>query len=111
MMGFLRRIFGSGKEKEYVDKDGLYFYVQCDNCGSKVRIRADKRHDLNRVDGGLVWHKTVVDSRCFRQIPVVVRLDSRYRETHHEIEGGQFISKEAYEAPDEQDEALGADVS
>jgi hypothetical protein len=97
-MNLIKRMFGGKGEKEYVDKYGLYFYVQCDNCGSKVQVRADRQHDLNRTDGGFVWHKTIVDSHCFRQIPVVVHLDAQYRVTEQEIDGGRFISQLEYEA-------------
>ncbi|NKQ35472.1 MAG: hypothetical protein HF973_07635 [Chloroflexi bacterium] len=98
-MGFLQKLFGGGKrEKEYVDKTGLYFYVQCDNCGTAVRVRADKQHDLLSEDGGYVWHKTIVDSKCFRRIPVVVYLDRSYQMTSAEIEGGHFITEEEYNA-------------
>ncbi|HID51857.1 MAG TPA: hypothetical protein EYP41_07470, partial [Anaerolineae bacterium] len=98
-MGFLQKLFGGGnQEKEYVDKTGLYFYVQCDNCGTAVRVRADKQHDLLSESGGYVWHKTIVDSKCFRRIPVVVYLDRSYQMTSAEIEGGHFITEEAYNA-------------
>ena len=46
-MSFLKKIFGGGDgKKEYVDKQGIYFYVQCNNCGKTVRMRADKQYDL-----------------------------------------------------------------
>lgn len=99
-MGFLKKLFGTGQSKEYVDTRGLYFYAQCDQCGSRVRVRADKQNDLNRDGDGFVWHKTIVDNRCFRHMPVVVRLDRNYRVRSQEIEGGQFISKEAFEQPE-----------
>jgi hypothetical protein len=98
LMGFLKRIFGGKKETGYVDKTGLYFYVQCDNCGCRLRVRADKVNDLNRDGGGYVWHKTIVDSQCFRHIPVVVHLDRTYEVTSQEIEGGKFLTRESYEA-------------
>lgn len=98
-MGFLRRLFG-GKKKDQGDPQGLYFYVQCDNCGAKVRVRADKQYDLNRSDDGFIWHKTIVDSKCFQQIPTVVHLDHNYEVTSAEIEGGHFITREEYEAPE-----------
>ena len=97
-MGFLKRLFGGGGEKEYVDTQGIYFYVRCDNCGASVRVRADKQHDLNREDGGFVWHKTIVDSRCFRPIHTVVHLDGNYNVANYELDGGRFISQEEYEA-------------
>lgn len=102
-MGFLRRLFG-GKEKDQGDTQGLYFYVQCDNCGAKVRIRADKQYDLNRTDEGFIWHKTIVDSKCFQQIPTVVHLNGNYEVTNAEIEGGHYITREEYEAPEPEPE-------
>jgi len=99
-MGFLKRIFGGKQNVPYVDQQGIYFYVQCNNCGSQVRVRADKSHDLNRDGDGFVWHKTIVDSRCFRHIPVVVYLDRNYQVTSQEIEGGEFITEESYRAFD-----------
>lgn len=98
-MGFLRRLFGGGEKAQGGDPQGLYFYVECDNCGARVRLRADKQYDLNRTDEGFVWHKTIVDSTCFRQIPTVVQLDSDYNVVSTEIEGGHYITQEEYEAP------------
>ncbi len=98
-MGFLQRLFGGKKNKKpYVDTRGIYFYAQCDRCGSVVRLRADKEYDLNRESGGFVWHKTIVDNRCFRPMPAVVHLDTGYKVTQQTIENGRFITQEAYEA-------------
>ncbi|MEZ4516053.1 MAG: hypothetical protein R3C44_04165 [Chloroflexota bacterium] len=97
-MGFLKTLFG-GKDqspKKYVDKQGVYFYVQCDNCGTPVRIRADKTYDLANEGDGYVWHKTIVDNRCFRQMPTVVHLNNQYEMVAHEITGGHYISEEEY---------------
>jgi len=99
-MGFLKRFFGGeGRKKEYVDTQGIYFYAVCDNCGAKVKVRADRQHDLNRTDNGFVWHKTIVDNRCFRRLQAVVYLDNHYQMTNYELTGGRFISQEEYEAP------------
>ncbi|MEM7117319.1 MAG: hypothetical protein AAF614_33105 [Chloroflexota bacterium] len=97
-MGFLKRLFGGGKQKskKYVDKQGIYFHVQCDNCQSVVRVRADKQHDLQREGNGLTWHKTIVDSRCFRRMQTVVHLNSNYEVTNSELIGGHYISEEEY---------------
>lgn len=99
-MGFLRRLFGSEKKGAQGDTQGLYFYVQCDNCGTRLRLRADKQYDLNRTDEGYTWHKTIVDSKCFRQIPTVVQLDRNYEVVSAEIEGGHYITREEYETPE-----------
>ena len=99
-MGFLKKLFGgdgSKKGKKYVDDKGIYFFVRCDNCGSCVRLRADKQHDLLREGNGFTWHKTIVDSKCFRRIPTVVTLNSKYEMVGADIQGGEYISEEAYE--------------
>jgi hypothetical protein len=97
-MGFLKKIFGGGEKKssEYVDTRGIYFYVRCDNCGTIVKMRADKEYDLSRQGDGFVWHKTIVDSRCFRSIPTIVVLDGGYNVVSTEISGGEYVSEAAY---------------
>lgn len=101
-MGFLKRLFGDGekdkkKNSEYVDTRGVYFYVRCNNCGTITRVRADKEYDLIRESGGYVWHKTVVDNRCFRPMQTVVHLDDSYAVTSADIAGGAYVSEADYE--------------
>ncbi len=102
-MGFLRKLFGgNGRDsrpgKPAVDTQGVYFYVQCDRCGATVRLRADKQYDLINEGDGYVWHKTIVDNRCFRPMPTVVHLNSAFEVVSSEIEGGRYITEEEYEA-------------
>lgn len=96
-MGFLAKLFGRGGKRGFRDEHGLLVYVQCDKCGSAVRLRIDKQHDLNRIDGGYRWHKTIVDSKCFRQIPTVATFDSQFNLTKSEMTGGRFITAAEYE--------------
>ena len=101
-MGFLKKLLGGGDrggrtDKPQTDTQGIYFYVQCDRCGIPVRIRADKQYDLINEGGGFVWHKTIVDNRCFRPMPTVVYLNSAYEVVSHEITGGRYITQEEYE--------------
>lgn len=99
-MGFLRKLFGGEQSgaRGGSDPDGFFLYVQCDNCSKAVRLRVDRKHDLNLSDEGYVWHKTIVDSKCFRPMPTVVKFDRSYNMTHWEIEGGHYIDREEYEA-------------
>jgi len=99
-MSFLRKLFGSGEPTRPRDEDseGFFVYVQCDNCGQALRLRIHKHHDLNYAEDGYVWHKTIVDSRCFRPMTTVAYFDSRYQLTKAEIEGGRFISQAEFEA-------------
>ncbi len=95
-MGFLKKLFGGGEPKKYVDKQGIYFYVVCENCGSRVKVRADKQHDLQNTGSGYEWHKTIVDNRCFRRITTVVQLDVNYQMVSHEISGGRYMTEAEY---------------
>ncbi len=97
-MGFLKKLFGgSDKSEKYVDKDGIYFHSRCQNCGSVVRNRIDKQHDLSQSGGGYVWHKTIIDSRCFRPMPTVVHFDSNYNIVSVDMQGGEHISELVYQ--------------
>jgi hypothetical protein len=98
-MEFFKKLFGSGsnkKESKYVDKTGIYFYVQVNDRDSRVRVRADKQHDLMRTETGYEWHKTIVDSKYFRRMQTIVQFDAKYNITNAEIEGGAFITEAAY---------------
>ena len=97
-MGFFKRLFGSEKgEKPYVDERGIYFYAQCDKCDSLVKVRADKQYDLQKADGGYVWHKTIVDSKCFQRMQAVVHLDGSFQVTSQELSTGRFLTKDVYD--------------
>ncbi len=96
-MGFWQKLFGS-KEKPYVDETGIYFYARCDHCGTIVRVRANRQSNLSRNNGGFVWHKTIVDNRCFRRMQAVVHFDGRYAITSTELSGGVFVTEEEYKA-------------
>lgn len=98
-MGFLKKLFGGeSRSSGGTDSEGFFFYVQCDKCDERVRLRIHKHHDLNQADEGFIWHKTIVDSRCFRPMPTVVHFDARYQLVNADIDGGHVISQAEYEA-------------
>jgi hypothetical protein len=100
-MGFFKRIVdaikggGSGQSR---DREGLYLYVKCGRCGTPVRVRVNRYHDLQRDydTGEMVLRKEIMDDKCFRLMDAMVRFDARYQVIDREIEGGEFISEEAY---------------
>ncbi len=96
-MSFLKRLFSGGTKAPYVDKNGIYFYAKCDNCGTIVRVRADKQHDLNREGNGFSWHKTIVDSKCFRRMQAVIQFDGGYQISSYELSGGTLVDEAAYQ--------------
>lgn len=101
-MSFLKKLFGGdgSKRSAGADDQGFFLYVQCDQCGAKVRLRVHKQHELNYTDDGYVWVKTIIDSRCFRPMPTVVHFDHSYNVVSSELEGGRYISRDEFEAPD-----------
>lgn len=99
-MGFWKRLWGGSDKKSAppVDPQGIYLYVRCDNCGAVVRVRADKQFDLQQADSGFVWHKTIVDSRCFRRMTTVVTFNRHYEAAQAEIQGGRYVTEADYQA-------------
>ena len=90
-------IFGS-TDGEIKDRDGLYFYIRCDKCGTPVRIRANKNNDFQRDydTGELLLRKEVMDGGCFSLMYATIRLDSAYKVIDQEVEGGEFITWQEY---------------
>jgi len=93
----IEAVFSSGG-REIRDPDGIYLYIKCDRCGAPVRVRADKRHDLQRDydSGELILRKEVMDGTCFKMIQTTTRFDAGYKIIDQQIEGGEFISWEEY---------------
>lgn len=95
-MDLIKRLLGLDDGKKEADPQGIYLYVECDRCGAQVRVRADKQYDLLRTDEGFTWHKTIVDSKCFQRMSTTVHFDRDYNVVESEIDGGHYITKEAY---------------
>src|SRR5512145_477462 len=100
-MSFLKkiaeRILGSSTG-ELKDPDGIYLYIQCAHCGSPIRVRADKKYDLQQdyESGALTLHKEIMDGKCFRLIYATLQFDAAYHIVNQAIEGGKLISWEEY---------------
>jgi hypothetical protein len=102
-MGFfdwLKKAFVSAPSESSGDPYGMWLYFRCDKCGAVVRIRADKRNDLNRDEGpgDFVLRKDVMDSKCFQLMTTEIWLDGNYNVTTAEVNGGQLITHEEYDA-------------
>ena len=106
LMGFLDKLRellgGSGKAGTAADGDpyGLWFYFRCNKCGSVVRIRADRRNDLNREDGPgtFLLSKEVMDNKCFQLMRAEIWFDSQYSIVSSDVTVGKLITREEYEA-------------
>jgi hypothetical protein len=104
-MQFLKRLFGLGGDGGLSaaptgDSDGLYLYVQPKGCDEVVRVRINLRNDLSLTDDGhgYLVHKLARGQQCFQNVDMTVHFDSNRRITERQIEGGQFVDADAYEA-------------
>jgi hypothetical protein len=105
-MSFLDRLLGRGKSNSpQADQFGLLYYVKCKKCGEVLRIRLDRRWDLQQefegsgdVVSGYTATKEVMGTQCFNMMHVEIAFDSGHREQNREVRGGEFVSIEDYDA-------------
>ncbi len=100
-MDFLKKWFGGGSRQtdDPVDPGGIYLYFRSHHAPEAVtRVRIDKQYELNSTDGGYVWHKTIVDSKYFSRIQAIVYFDRSYSVQRAELDGGELITRDEYEA-------------
>jgi hypothetical protein len=106
-MGFLKRLasfFLEGAEGGE-DKNAHWEYVRCSRCGEKLPVRVDLRNELTPQyeggEGAFYVRKGTVGSgknRCFQSIEVELFFDSSRRRVSRYITGGEFITKEEFDA-------------
>ncbi len=102
LLDSIKAIFTGGGAAS--DRGALYLYIRCNRCQDVVRLRVNLANELQQefgeADGveGYSLRKGVVDGRCFRPIELRMRFDSRRRELSRELEGGEFVGPEAYQA-------------
>jgi len=70
-------------------------------------MRVNMINDLSALDdGGYILRKEILDDKCFTLIRAELRFDSRRRIISQSIEGGEFITREQYEAPQRSSSSL-----
>ena len=100
-MNFLQRLFGAKPANNRGDGDphGLIYYVKGKKCGAITRVRVDARNDLSAGDGGGFYvRKVIVDSKCYGQVELELGFDDNRKEVERAISGGEFVTREEFEA-------------
>ena len=102
-MRWLKRLFAPRRRQE--SDTALWLYVRCQRCGEVLRIRADRRYDLvsemrdpGETGPAYTLHKDIVGARCFQRIAVRLAFDRRLQLVEREIQGGQFLTEQEYQA-------------
>ena len=79
---------------------GSSYAVRCSRCGEVIRVRADRRFDLEQAFDperdtvtGYVLNKEILGQRCQQLLRLTVHFDRSYRETGRELEGGEFVEE------------------
>lgn len=106
-MSILDRLFGRGGRASGSaadDSSATYYFLKCDKCGEIVRVRVDRRWDVEqRFEGsgdgtsGYGCSKEVIGKSCFKMMKLSVEFDLQYHETSRELRGGTFVTREDYE--------------
>ncbi len=98
-MGFLKKLFSGFGGSSQPKDSGIYLYFRSPRAADAVtKIRIEPSYDLNRDGDNLSWHKTIVDSRYFSRIQAVIRFDSNHQILSAELDKGELITAEEYEA-------------
>jgi DNA-directed RNA polymerase subunit N (RpoN/RPB10) len=103
-VGFLKKLGSLFSGKGGVDSDGraIFFYVRCNSCGEKIRVRVDTYNELSQeIDdsdkvSGYVIDKEVIGNKCFRMMHLHVDFDGGKRITAKTVSNGTLISKEEF---------------
>lgn len=106
-MSFLKKIASfllEGTETTE-ERDVHWEYVRCSRCGEKIPVRVNLRNELAAQyeggEGAYYARKGVVGTgktRCFQMIEVDLYFDSQRRPLSRYITGGEFITKEEFDA-------------
>lgn len=103
LLDSLKALF-SGSGGSGGDGRGMYFYVRCNNCGEKLRVRVDKLSeasqdidDSDRVTGYTV-EKEIIGTKCFRPMHLHLQFDQGYHITEQSLTSGKLITKQEFEA-------------
>ncbi len=108
-MSFLKKIssmfLGSGTSD---DGSAHREYVRCSRCGEKLVTRVDLRNELTPMydegEGAYYARKAVFGSgatRCFQMVEVEIYFDTQRQLVSRYVTGGEFITRDEYEAEDE----------
>ncbi len=82
------------------DPMAMWLYVRCKRCGTPLAVRVDLRNEpsIDYDTGGYVLHKDMMDNKCFAHMHAEIHFDARRTITEKKLTGGEFITKEEYEA-------------
>ena len=99
-MGLLNQLKSLFSSSTTGDPKALMLYVKCKRCGTPLAVRVNLANDLSAdyESGGYVLNKEMMDGKCFRLMRAEVRFDAGRKIVAQKVDGGEFITREEYEA-------------
>lgn len=100
-MGFLKKLFGGGgNANKGGDGRSFFVYVRPKRCEEIIEVRVDLMNELSRTDAedGFFVRKVASATRCPFQAEIMLYFDKNRRLLSSEVEKGEFVSTEDYEA-------------
>lgn len=101
-MNILKRLANLFSAPSRASSPEYWLYVRCHRCGEAIRGRVNLYNDLSaEYEGGqttLFVRKVLTgEGRCFQRVEVELTFDANRKLLNREIQGGLFITQEAYE--------------
>ncbi len=99
-MDWLNRLFKPSARGAAEDPNAVWLYVQCGRCGTPLAVRVDRRNELtpDYESGGYHLRKEMMDSKCFQLMHGEMHFDAQGRVTSKNLDQGNFLTREEYEA-------------
>jgi hypothetical protein len=101
-MNFFKKLFGGTGAQSDSDRAGAYYYVRAKDCDEVVQVRIDMNNDLSLTDdAGGYWVRKMAHGnnyRCRWPVELTLYFDSNRKFQNSEIQGGELVSREEYEA-------------
>ena len=102
-MGFLKKLSQIFSANQQVEQRAYWLYVKCARCGEKIKARVDLYNDLSPIyeETGITYfcRKVLIGQlHCYQKIEVEMTFDEKRRVTGQEIQGGNILTEEAFEA-------------
>ncbi len=97
-MNFLKNLFGGGGPSG--DGRSFYVYVRPKRCDQIIEVRIDLYNDLSlsEHDSGYFVRKVAQATRCPFPAEMTLYFDKNRRYTYGDVEDGELVSTQAYEA-------------
>lgn len=80
--------------------NALWFYIRCGNCKEKIKIRINKKTDIQQDferDSNFFLKKEILGENCPNLMEIEINFDSEFNITKASTQNCKIITKEEFE--------------